>query len=426
MIYVHTHTHTHTHTHKGFGRDTNNENTNFRLPETLSFQEIPVPWPLQEFGYYVPFPRDQAQALQQLLSLKSARFIDPAAKWFRLDFTTFNPNVGMFSYFEFTAEFSNTGFVSTFFSNTNIDAAPYQNVFRDNVRLVLEILVLVTVVANFGHEWYHYHKSHVDTGVDLITYFSDSYRCIALVHLFLMVVVIAMWAIMALDPMRTGAYDITPEGLFHTNNGNRIELGPVMRMQDMYFIINGVIIILSTVRALMYLRFNTQLSQLTETFSNMAGTLLQFLLVWLLNMVAFVLMAHLLFGDRLPQFASFIPGFNEAIGISMGGADYFSLMDANSWGAILFFFPFIFMQVFVFQNMVIAIILDGYTDMKREHQRKAKSWMKDVVNLDPLMQLFNGLLFFLRPFQSFMPEQLRARFDHMTKDGKKSEKFSTY
>ena len=73
MIYVHTHTHTHTHTHKGFGRDTNNENTNFRLPETLSFQEIPVPWPLQEFGYYVPFPRDQAQALQQLLSLKSAR-----------------------------------------------------------------------------------------------------------------------------------------------------------------------------------------------------------------------------------------------------------------------------------------------------------------------------------------------------------------
>jgi hypothetical protein len=42
------------------------------------------------------------------------------------------------------------------------------------------------------------------------------------------------------------------------------------------------------------------------------------------------------------------------------------------------------------------------------------------------MQLFNGLLFFLRPFQSFMPEQLRARFDHMTKDGKKSEKFSTY
>jgi hypothetical protein len=258
-----------------------------------------------------------------------------------------------------------------------------------------------------------------------MAHFSDPYRCIALVHLFLMVVIIAMWATMASDPMRTGAYDITPEGLFHTNNGNRIELGPVMRMQDMYFIINGVIIILSTVRALMYLRFNTQLSQLTDTFSNMAGTLLQFLLVWLLNMVAFVLMAHLLFGDRLPQFASFIPGFNEAIGISMGGADYFSLMDANSWGAILFFFPFIFMQVFVFQNMVIAIILDGYTDMKREHQRKAKSWMKDVVNLDPLMQLFNGLLFFLRPFQGFMPEQLRAKLDHVTKAGKNPEKYST-
>jgi hypothetical protein len=41
---------------------------------------------------------------------------------------------------------------------------PYQSIFGDNVRLVLEILILVTAVANFGHEWYHYQKSHVGTG----------------------------------------------------------------------------------------------------------------------------------------------------------------------------------------------------------------------------------------------------------------------
>jgi hypothetical protein len=84
-------------------------------------------------------------------------------------------------------------------------------------------------------------------------------------------------------------------------------------------------------------------------------------------MIAFVRIAHLLLGNRLPQFASFIPGFNETIGISMGGSDYFSLMDANSWGAMLFFFPFILMQGFVFQNLVIAIIFDIYTHMKKEH-----------------------------------------------------------
>ena len=51
--------------------------------------------------------------------------------------------------------------------------------------------------------------------------------------------------------------------------------------------------------------------------------------------------------------------------------------------------------------------------------------MKDAFNLDALMQLFNGLLFFLRPFQGFMPEQLRAKLDHVTKAGKNPEKYST-
>ena len=47
------------------------------------------------------------------------------------------------------------------------------------------------------------------------------------------------------------------------------------------------------VRVLMYLKFNAKLSQLTDTFVNIAGTLLQFLVIWFVNLCAFVLMAHL-------------------------------------------------------------------------------------------------------------------------------------
>ena len=47
------------------------------------------------------------------------------------------------------------------------------------------------------------------------------------------------------------------------------------------------------VRVLMYLKFNAKLSQLTDTFVNIAGTLLQFLVIWFVTLCAFVLMAHL-------------------------------------------------------------------------------------------------------------------------------------
>lgn len=62
---------------------------------------------------------------------------------------------------------------------------------------------------------------------------------------------------------------------------------------------------------------------------------------------------------------------------------YLSDGQANQLGAILFFFPFVIMQVFVFLNMVIAIILDGYTNMKRDRQRMAESWLKDLVCSPP-------------------------------------------
>ena len=57
----------------------------------------------------------------------------------------------------------------------------------------------------------------------------------------------------------------------------------------------------------------------------------------------------------------------QAIGLQLGNADFFGIMEADPVGAVLWFFPFVFMQIFVFGNMVIAIILDGYMGMKAQH-----------------------------------------------------------
>lgn len=159
-----------------------------------------------------------------------------------------------------------------------------------------------------------------------------------------------------------------------------MEIAPLARIKEIYFLVNGVNQILCTVRALMYLKFNSKLSELTDTFATMAGTLLQFLIIWFINLSAFVLMAHCIFGDRIEAWSSFGKAVNQAIGISLGQTDFFSMLEANQIGAILFFFPYVIMQVFVFLNMVIAIILDGYTNMKRERQRMAESWLKDLVS----------------------------------------------
>lgn len=99
------------------------------------------------------------------------------------------------------------------------------------------------------------------------------------------------------------------------------------RIKEIYFLVNGVNQILCTVRALMYLKFNAKLSELTDTFATMAGTLLQFLIIWFVNLSAFVLMAHCIFGDRIEAWSSYFTAVNQAIGISLGQTDFFSMME---------------------------------------------------------------------------------------------------
>ena len=126
---------------------------------------------------------------------------------------------------------------------------------------------------------------------------------------------------------------MSPGGIL-SSDGQRLNVAAEARWQDIYFTLTGANLLLSTVRVLMYLKFNAKLSQPTDTFVNIAGTLLQFLVIWFVNLCAFVLMAHLVFGDRIAAFGSFQAALNEAIGLQLGNADFFGIMEADPAGAV--------------------------------------------------------------------------------------------
>ena len=78
-------------------------------------------------------------------------------------------------------------------------------------------------------------------------------------------------------------------------------------------------------------------------------------------------------------------------------------------GVMLFYFPFLFLQVFVFINMGIAIILNGYTRMQEEREIMLESFLKQVVTINPLNQLWGGCIRLSRPLPCLMP----ASFAHV-------------
>jgi hypothetical protein len=122
-----------------------------------------------------------------------------------------------------------------------------------------------------------------------------------------------------------------------TSSGERVEMSGEKSLQEMYFIMNGFNVLVCSIRVIMYLKFNTHLSQLTDTFLSMTGTLCQFLLIWYMNLVSFILMGHLIFGDKIVAWSTFVSAMNEAIGITLGITDFFSMMDADPIGVSLEF-----------------------------------------------------------------------------------------
>ena len=61
----------------------------------------------------------------------------------------------------------------------------------------------------------------------------------------------------------------------------------------------------------------------------------------------------------------------------LGAGDIARLMEADSIGAPIFYYPFTFVMVFVVLNMTIAIIIDGYLDAQNEKKEKLK-WREDL------------------------------------------------
>ena len=67
---------------------------------------------------------------------------------------------------------------------------------------------------------------------------------------------------------------------------------------------------------------------------------------------------------RRTEFSQLDQSLLTLFSIVLGGGDYFALEDVDNIGAPMFYYPFLFVMVFVVFNVTIAIIMDGYVVMQ--------------------------------------------------------------
>lgn len=103
-----------------------------------------------------------------------------------------------------------------------------------------------------------------------------------------------------------------------------------------------------------------KLAVVTQTLARCFVDLVHFLIVLLVQLVAFVAASMSLYGHRLVQFSDFSSAFLVCAQIVVGNFDYDELADEYPWTTAAWFICFIFLMTLIMFNMLLAIIMDVY------------------------------------------------------------------
>lgn len=112
--------------------------------------------------------------------------------------------------------------------------------------------------------------------------------------------------------------------------------------------------------------FNAQprLSMVTRTLSRATNDIFHFGIVFMSVFVAYVLSGLCLFGEELTDFADFDRSMNSCWRLLLGDFDWEELRVVGRLEAGLWFWSFSIMLMLIMLNMLLAIVMDFYTEVK--------------------------------------------------------------
>lgn len=118
-----------------------------------------------------------------------------------------------------------------------------------------------------------------------------------------------------------------------------------------------------------------RLAVVTSTLEKSFIDIIHFLLVLMPTFFAYAMSGCLLFGKRIEQFATIQGSVGVCFRILMEGEyDWPDLSEEHTWTSGFWVWTFMFLLVMLMLNMVLAIILDVYTEMRKKSGQSETVW----------------------------------------------------
>ncbi|KAG2493793.1 hypothetical protein HYH03_008013 [Edaphochlamys debaryana] len=318
--------------------------------------------------------------------LSEGLFLDGNTRTLTAELVTYNAPLRIFSYFYAKFSFTDGGSIKVS-HRLNTVCVEFYNSYEDDVRFGLEIVLNIFICCMLLYNLWEIAHTQKTRG-NFLKYFLSAWNWVEFCSNGLLFATMVMWWVITKDyagdytiNIRYNAYQqLAPDANFLALNQNGQyltdlndsyqDLRELVDLLNWYFALNGINILLLIARMLKLMDFQPRLGVVTRSLWLAGPDLIHFAIVAGMVFVSYAMMGHLMFGNTVPEFATFGESINTCFEILLGNIDVNSslrdLGGLQSVAGALFFWSYELLVYMVLLNFLLAIIVDAFSEVKEK------------------------------------------------------------
>ena len=337
-------------------------------------------------------PRDQTFAFRAVDELVKSGFFDmQRTRKARVRLLTYNNGLRrpMLTETNIEAALSPSGLLARDIETRSVPVQEYMPETWIGQTL-LELLFLLWTLAQILWEFAEFRNYVKEEGTPL-KYFLDLFNMLDWTRFVFVGCAFALRLMLMLDNTRD----------FHvTETATFVDIEYISLLYGYYGLLYCIITIWSLLSFIQYFNLNTKLKNMKGTLATSGSELLPFMVVFALFYSTYALVGMYLFGHSLEPFMDYWNSINSCFEMMNANFPFADLepalprdegIDATYIAGLFYFYSFIFLHYFVLLNMVIAIVVDSYGQVKGDQESRTVRLLKQ--NMGPLPENVRGDLY---------------------------------
>jgi hypothetical protein len=326
-------------------------------------------------------------ALDKVKDLQAKEWLDTATSWFALKVFVLNPDLAVFTHMSVNVFFPPSGQLLPEVTIQSFPAEPYQSVSKMAADFVWGVL------------WFHL---FVTNAVGLVmacakgkkqTYFGNPWNWLTWLSIIGGLLIIGLWVIflgrlktvkdMALDvvltrpdPGATPAFTSAIQEADYLQNTDELH-AEVAKLSGFLMLSRLAVCwytILIMFRFFQAFKAQPRLAVVTNTITRSLTDLAHFIIVLIVVLLAYSVAGMFLFGHRLLNFSEMGTSLNTCFLVMIGDFDFAELSAEHPLTAVIWFWSYMILVSLIMLNMLLAIIMDLYTEVKAEAMESDPLW----------------------------------------------------